>query len=185
MNDYYDIGINDWYYIFTDDTPNYNVAASNCCNMVEKFLKSVVLLECPKDTPALRSHNLAAINEELKRCGVDLQLDYKKLMTLKSYYYDARYPGDNYIVVTKELFEDCVDCAIEVLNAVNKYRNEHGLTTINPPITSESDCDNIWVEYCRRYGISPDKEIDEECRLMQMYKCKGKELYAMIKHDFL
>ncbi len=126
-NDYYSIACNDLEYLQAVlHLPFYNKMASDSQQIVEKLLKSVAEL-CSVDKTVLNSHNLRKINQEIKNCGIDLGLKAKDLAMLTDYYFDARYPGDDFVVVTKEECAECVDIVNQVFAAVNSFRKEKGL----------------------------------------------------------
>lgn len=87
----------------------------------------------PNAKSVINSNNLrqtySAINEEKD----EIRLDTAKLALLEDYYFDARYPGDNFINVSKDEFEIAYLALIDVLNEVNKWRVMHNLEIVTPP----------------------------------------------------
>ena len=70
----------------------------------------------------MQSHNLRALYQEIKNYDSAYMLDKYKLSMLKDFYFDARYPGDNFIEVDKETCNDCLDIMYEVLAQTNLFR---------------------------------------------------------------
>lgn len=126
-NNYYSIAMNDYLYLsYTIELPFYNNIAIACQQIAEKLLKSVGEL-CAINNDVMNSHNLRRLNTDILHTGVDLQLDNRALSMLKDYYFEARYPGDEFVVVSKEECAECVDILNSVIEAVNRFRGEKGL----------------------------------------------------------
>ena len=126
-NNYYSIAMNDYLYLsYTIELPFYNNIAIACQQIAEKLLKSVGEL-CAVSNDVMNSHNLRRLNTDILHTGVDLQLDNRALSMLKDYYFEARYPGDEFIVVSKEECAECVDILNSVIEAVNRFRREKEL----------------------------------------------------------
>lgn len=122
QNDYYAIACNDLDYLqMTIDSPFYNNIAAQCQQTAEKLLKSVAEI-CVTDKNVLNSHHLRRLNEEIKAAGIDLGLCNKDLALLKDYYYDARYPGEDFVNVTKEECAEGVSIMNQIFEAVNRFR---------------------------------------------------------------
>lgn len=188
MNDYYDIAIGEFTHIINANIYNndYNVYAANYSNMIEKLLKSIVEIECPGAKTILHSHSLQAIYDTILDAGIDLGIDEALLALVSSFYFDARYPGKNYVHVSERKYKQCGLCAKSVLESVNKYRVEKGLPVRLPKLYKKDvDVNEIWKEYCERYAIKKENEISEKGRLMMVYNCEGEELFKKIKEDLL
>ena len=98
-NSYYSIACNEFWYLRDAVSPVYcNPAAASAQQIAEKMLKSVAELVCTGIEKLMTSHNLRALYDEIKRVDTSLQLERKDLALLKDYYYDARYPGDNFVI---------------------------------------------------------------------------------------
>lgn len=130
-NTYYDIAINDLIYLQNSlSYPGYNQITVQIQQICEKLLKSVAEIICvPEDAmDALRTHNLRKINSVILKNGLDLHLDPKDLAYLKDFYFDAKYPGENFVVVSREECEECLEIMYTVLQEVNNYRSTSGYT---------------------------------------------------------
>ena len=119
-NSYYSIACNEFWYLRDAASPVY-------CNPAEKMLKSVAELVCTGIEKLMTSHNLRALYDEIKRVDTSLQLERKDLALLKDYYYDARYPGDNFVIVTVDELREALEIMLDVVEAVNCWRTSHEL----------------------------------------------------------
>lgn len=109
LNSYYGMAEND--YLFAvgsmktgEFTGNFNVTASLFAQSGEKFLKAVIEKGFPGDQDAvrlLRSHNLRALHNKILT-KYEMNADSVECKWLGDFYYDARYPGDDFVLVTEE-----------------------------------------------------------------------------------
>ena len=89
---------------------NFNVVASLCAQAAEKYLKSVIeksFLDDPDVLNLLHTHNLRAIYNKIIT-KYTLTVSSKDCKWLGDFYYDARYPGDNFIVVNEDDANECI-----------------------------------------------------------------------------
>ncbi len=112
-NTYIDIAQNNLEYLETVlKTGNtfYNQLAVQCQQVAEKFLKGYLdnLLVEEDGADLLRKHNMKKIAAKLNELNPYLQLDTVGLAYLTDFYFDARYPGDDFYTVSKEEFEKCL-----------------------------------------------------------------------------
>lgn len=123
---YYRIALNDLKYleynIGHDDEDIYNRNAIMCEQIVEKLLKHVVERYCFKEdySALLKGHNLVKLYKAVVDEGISIDLSVNMLRTLKDYYFDANYPGDNFILVSKEEVNEAYEF---VKVAVEQVRN--------------------------------------------------------------
>lgn len=123
-NDYYDIAIEDLRYLqHSMSYPGYNQIVVQSQQIAEKLLKSVVEKVCLDNLEELlKTHNLkkilSAINveEEFLKL-VELEMGY-----LKDFYFEAKYPGENFMVVTPVQCERCLNIMYNILDEVNRFR---------------------------------------------------------------
>ena len=127
---------NNYYSIACDDIKcmqnsmhlnGYNQIVVLCQQIAEKMLKSVaenVLINDAED--ALRTHSLKKIYYMLNQQNPVLHLSVKDLAFLTDFYFDAKYPGDDFINVTKEMCNECLAVTKRVVAEVNKFRKENG-----------------------------------------------------------
>lgn len=112
-NTYIDIAENDLEYleaVLKTGNTFYNQLAVQCQQVAEKFLKgyldNLFLEEDVADL--LRKNNMKKIAARLNELKPDLKLDTVGLAYLTDFYFDARYPGDDFYTVSKEEFEKCL-----------------------------------------------------------------------------
>lgn len=138
-NSYYDIALDGLLYLQdTMHLPYYNQIAPQAQQIAEKMLKSVLELVISKDDDAMlklmTGHNLRAIYDAIRVRTSFPELSRGSLALLKDYYYDARYPGEHFVIVTSDECAEAIDTMYEVIKAVNEFRQEKGLefTEITP-----------------------------------------------------
>lgn len=127
-NNYLDIAENDLQYlesVLAVGNTFYNQLAVQCQQVAEKYLKGYLdkFLVDEDVTDLLRKHNMKKIASKLNAVKSGLELDTIGLAYLTDFYYDARYPGDDFYNVTKEDFDKCLSV---MYDTVNKLRNEFG-----------------------------------------------------------
>lgn len=130
-NNYYDIAYNDYQYLTaTMHTDLYNNISVQIEQIVEKLLKSVMEVVCiPCDKQTLNGHNLRKIYLNITKEVVDFELDADALSSLKDLYFDAKYPGENFIEVTEDMCIKYTRLMYEVIRVVNNFRVESNLYT--------------------------------------------------------
>lgn len=127
-NDYYSIAINDIRYLQAGlGRGYYNNIAVGAQQIAEKMLKSAVELACPSPESMLKNNNLRKMADSLRDNGVTIETDRDKLSTLKDYYFEARYPGDDFVEVTEAECDTCLDTMYRVVEDINRFREERGL----------------------------------------------------------
>ncbi len=127
-NDYYDVAINDLLYLqVTLNTPYYNNIAVNAQQVAEKMLKSVAERVCVGVEKLMHTHNLRALYTEIHKIEPDFILDKGSLSMLKDLYFDAKYPGDNFVTVTREECDECLEIMYAVIDAVYSLRAKYNL----------------------------------------------------------
>ena len=107
-NNYLDIAENDLQYleaVLKTGNTFYNQLAVQCQQVAEKFLKGYldrILLE-EDGSDLLRKHNMKKIAAKLNEIKPELKLDTIGLAYLTDFYFDARYPGDDFYTVSNQL----------------------------------------------------------------------------------
>ncbi len=127
-NSYLDIAENDLQYlesVLAMGSTFYNQLAVQCQQVAEKYLKGYLDKVFVDEDVAdlLRRHNMKKIASKLNEMKAGLELDVIGLAYLTDFYYDARYPGDDFYNVTKDDFEKCLSV---MYDTVNKLRKEFG-----------------------------------------------------------
>ncbi|MFQ7311269.1 HEPN domain-containing protein [Sellimonas sp.] len=112
-NSYIDIAQNDLEYlesVVKSGSRFYNQLAVQCQQVAEKYLKGYLdkLLVDEDVSDLLRKHNMKRIASRLNEMYPDLDLDTIGLAYLTDFYFDARYPGDDFSVVTEKEFGKCL-----------------------------------------------------------------------------
>lgn len=120
-NTYLDIAENDLQYleaVLKTGNTFYNQLAVQCQQVAEKFLKGYLdrmLLE-EDVSELLRKNSLKKIAAKLNDIKPGLKLDTIGLAYLTDFYFDARYPGDDFYTVSKEEFEKCLAIMYDTVN---------------------------------------------------------------------
>lgn len=127
LNSYYGMGYNDYLYAkhsidVAKVIGNYNGVASMASQSAEKLLKAVIEQYFIDDEDCIRlmkSHNLRSLLEKIKTRFPNCPLDSKDYKWLGDFYYDARYPGDNFIVVGEDSGLECIRLLDELLHWID------------------------------------------------------------------
>ena len=133
QNNYYDIAYNNLLFLeHTFQTEFYNDISIQCQQVAEKFLKSIIEeIYSSQDNSIdklLHSHNLRALFDSIHTLIPDFILNRGELSMLKDYYYDAKYPGDNFVTVTREECKECIKTLYDVVEQVNAFREKNNLS---------------------------------------------------------
>lgn len=127
-NDYYEIAYNDLLYMqMTLGSDFYNRIVVDAQQVTEKMLKSVAELVCVGIERLMHTHNLRALYDTIHEVKPDFYLNRGELSMLKDFYFDAKYPGDNFVVVNRETCEECLDTMYDCIEEVHKVRISLGL----------------------------------------------------------
>lgn len=126
-NSYYSIGHDD--YLFAKDslplcdrTNNYNSVTAILSQAAEKLLKEVIERKFIDDSSCitiLRTHNLRVLVNKILERFPESNLNSMECKWLGDFYFDARYPGDNYISVSKEDAYLALEITERILASVN------------------------------------------------------------------
>lgn len=127
-NSYYDIACDDFFFLCDIIYPErFNQTSALAQQVAEKMLKSVADRVCIGIEKLMQSHNLRAIYDAIHEQDSEFVLDRNALSTLKDYYFDSRYPGDNFVTVTKDEFLDVLGTLSTVVTEVERWRQKHEL----------------------------------------------------------
>lgn len=129
-NDYYSIAYDDL--LFLQDilnTEHFNKIAIEIQQIIEKLLKSVVerVATVASDDGIMRTHNLRQLYQAINKEVPKFQLNSGTLSIIKDYYFECKYPGDNYYKATKEDCTEALEMMYEVWKQVNEFRESLGL----------------------------------------------------------
>ncbi|WP_180270778.1 HEPN domain-containing protein [Sporanaerobium hydrogeniformans] len=127
QNSFLGRGINDYLYAkdsMKDQTQKeYNWPAVIFAQAAEKLLKAVIEVEFVEDSQCIglmRTHNLRTIVAKILEKFPDAKLNAKDCKWLGDFYFDARYPGDDFIVVTLEDGLEAMRIVENILKEVEK-----------------------------------------------------------------
>ena len=127
-NDYYDIACNSLCYLQAAlGSEYYNDITSHAAWVAECMLESIAERVCTDVDKLMHTHNLRGIYDAIHRIRPDFNLDRGALSMLKDFYFDAKYPGDNYVIVDRETCEECLATMYDCIREVHKIREELGL----------------------------------------------------------
>lgn len=113
QNSYLAIAQNDLEYleaVLSTGNRFYNQLAVQCQQVAEKYLKGYLdkLLVEEDIADLLRKRNIKRIAARLNEAYPSLCLDTVGLAYLTDFYFDARYPGDDFYTVSEAEFEKCL-----------------------------------------------------------------------------
>lgn len=115
LNSYFGMGKNDYLYAKAgmsvgESIGNFNGVAALCSQSCEKYLKAVIELcftEHSDFLSLLHSHNLRTLfNVVIQK--YNLSVTSKDCKWVGDFYFDARYPGDNFVTVNQEDAKECL-----------------------------------------------------------------------------
>lgn len=136
-NSYYDIACNEFMYLCDSLNAAYtNPAAAQAQQVAEKMIKSVAERVCVGIEKLMESHNLRGLYDAVHNEDSDFTLNRDALSTLKDYYFDTRYPGDNFVNVTVDELVNALNTMQSVVLEVEKWRTSHKLPTQLPDAES-------------------------------------------------
>lgn len=123
MNSYYGRAESDYHYAKAgmatgEQLGDYNNVAIMAAESAGKFLKAIIELDFTDDPGVVRllkTHNLRSLYNKIttKR---NLSLSSRDCKWLGDFYFDAQYPGDNFVTVSKN---DALEC-LELLEIIKK-----------------------------------------------------------------
>ena len=174
---YYSIAIFDLKYLqATLHLPYYNNIAIGAQQVTEKMLKSVAEMVCVNPEKLLKSHNLRSIANHIYE-DEGIEFNEEQMAYLKDFYFDARYPGEDYINVSKEQCNKCLQIMYDVIDIVHQFRERCGLlvenydkcyifeptilTTMNYKDSEDLKTDEIQEESCSFETQNTDIELED------------------------
>lgn len=120
-NNYFSIGFNDLRYLLAydrNDILSYNRVASESQQVLEKILKGVVEMcddiEMFEKERLLKSHNLRKLGEAANK-HFGTALNTSDLAYVKDFYFEARYPGEDFVEVDLATRDKCIEIVLNVL----------------------------------------------------------------------
>ena len=118
---------------------NYNILAAQCAQICEKYLKAIIAEKLIMDANSkelLQSHNLRSILSKIKE-KYPMEVTLRDVKYVGDFYFDARYPGENFITVDEEAINDCIEITESVRRDSLEILNEDKNATLDLPSASE------------------------------------------------
>lgn len=122
---YFEIAESEYKYLEKDYTENRvsNIFAYLAQGVCEKYLKGIIVYTNNEDicNGEMRTHSLRKLCQFIMKHIPDFIFDYRTILLADGFYFSARYPGDDSVIVEKEEFEQCWEAVTEVRNSVNAF----------------------------------------------------------------
>jgi HEPN domain-containing protein len=122
QNDYYHIACNDLEYLdAVKYLPFYNQHCIACQQICEKLLKHIIMISYAGDDKEryLKSHSLRTLYRAIHSSITEFILPEEELAILTDYYFDAKYPGNDFFTANEEEFIKCYATVLKVMKAVD------------------------------------------------------------------
>lgn len=127
FNSYLGRGISDYLYAKSsmqdEAKEEYNWPAVIFAQAAEKLLKAVIEKKFADDSSCIalmRTHNLRTIVAKILERYPDANLSSKDCKWIGDFYFDARYPGDDFIVVSRQDAVEAMEIVETILEEVEK-----------------------------------------------------------------
>lgn len=118
---------------------NYNILATQCAQICEKYLKAVIsdkFIMDASNKALLQTHNLRSILVKIKEVYA-LSITPREIKYVGDFYFDARYPGENFMNVDEETIMDCIAITKKLREECLKVLDEVTIKTLDLPPASE------------------------------------------------
>ena len=122
QNDYYHIAMNDIEYLnAVKHLPYYNQHCIACQQICEKLLRHIITISYSGDEKdrILKSHSLRTIYRGIKSYIPSFILPEEELASLTDFYFDAKYPGNDFFTADEDDFNKCYATVNNVVEAIN------------------------------------------------------------------
>lgn len=127
MNSYLGRGYSDYLYAKAgmsvgEEYGDYNGVASMCAQAAEKYLKAVIEMCVLREDAIslLKSYNLRSILNVIKEEYPDVEIAARDVKWLGDFYFDAGYPGDNFVEVSQQDALECLEMVEKIEQEVKK-----------------------------------------------------------------
>jgi HEPN domain-containing protein len=121
---YYEIATNDYRFLETiRDGEFYNKIGIECQQIAEKYLKYlyVTYIDVSKQEERfIKTYSVHKIALQLNK-DLDTNFDYSSLAILTDYYFDTRYPSDEYIDLTSDMAFRALQLIDDLKQSIDKY----------------------------------------------------------------
>lgn len=123
-NNYLSIARNEYEYIVNDKSQGFNnIKVVHCQQVCEKLLKHIISQVCLNvDIP--RTRNLKRLYDNISTEIMLSQESEDYLSTLSDFYFDARYPGDDYVDVSDSDLNRSMNVTREIYQKVMEWENK-------------------------------------------------------------
>lgn len=118
--------------LYKCDNPSlYNSIGMSCVQSIEKNMKAVLETIRGIDNRCFRSHNLKFLARVIwEQTGVVIE-ERQNLGLVDGYYFNTRYPGDYFYLLTKDDAEEALRIAKHVAKNTKKYLDEDAIQPSN------------------------------------------------------
>jgi HEPN domain-containing protein len=101
--------------------PYYNQHCIACQQICEKLLKHIITISYSGDEKdrILKSHSLRTIYRGIKSYIPSFILPEEELASLTDFYFDAKYPGNDFFTADEDDFNKCYATVNNVVEAIN------------------------------------------------------------------
>lgn len=138
-NNYLSIANNDYLYVTKHRDPEFrNNSVALCEQVIEKLFKSIIEKVVVDNESLLRGHNLKRLYDSISS---EISLDKEArlyLLAITDFYFDARYPGDDFVNVSKEDEVECFRVMEEVYKIVNEWHSRNSNSVLDSVIVEAS-----------------------------------------------
>lgn len=94
---------------YAKEYDDYNSVASLCAQSCEKLFKAYLEINYfGSDLSLMKTHNLRRLAVEVKNIDSTFNLSIKDYKWVGDFYFDARYPGNDFVVVSEADSEECL-----------------------------------------------------------------------------
>lgn len=128
LKSYYEIALNDYRFLNTiRDGDFYNKIGVECQQIAEKFLKYLYVTYVDvseQEERFIKTHSVHKIAIQINK-HLGTSFDYSSLALLTDYYFDTRYPGDEYIDLTSDMADHALKLIDDLKATVDAYIKEH------------------------------------------------------------
>ena len=94
----------------------WNKVGRECQQVCEKYLKYYLQYKHLLSETLERTHNLKKLLKEIP--GYDKAI-YKDLSVVGDYYFEANYPGDNFMILDKEMADEAIETANNLISYID------------------------------------------------------------------
>ncbi len=158
----------------------YNSFIFSAHQIIEKSFKSIVEFEISEDTiRLLKSHNLRKLTEYVNKI-YNYNFSEEKASWLTNFYFDSRYPGDDFVCVTKAQADKAYDIVLEFYPKISKLFCELtetiGIQCV--PTENNSSIHNEVIANDSCINTNPSPEADNGTQLSNLSETTPTSLFT-------